>query len=212
MWYVAWSPTMLTIGTLPFRGIVQVGQTVAEAGTEVEEHGGRAALDPRVAVGGTGGDALEQSEHAAHVGNRVERRDEVHLRRPGIHEAGVDAAGDERADERLGPVHDASSMSKILPGLRMPAGSNARLIRRMSTIFVGSSRARKYGFFVVPMPCSPEITPPSSMPAREQLEHQLLADVGVLLEHREVHVAVAGMAAARDPCAVRLADRREPSP
>ena len=54
---------------------------------------------------------------------------------------------------------------KIVPGLRMPFGSNAALMRRMSSTLAGSSSSRKYFRFVVPMPCSPEIAPPSAIPA-----------------------------------------------
>ena len=57
--------------------------------------------------------------------------------------------------------------SKMVPGLRMPAGSNAALMRRMRASLAGSSSSRKYAFFSVPMPCSPEMAPPSAMPARE---------------------------------------------
>ena len=56
-------------------------------------------------------------------------------------------------------------MSKMVPGLRMPCGSNAVLIRRISASFTGSSSSATYAFFSVPMPCSPEIAPPSAMPA-----------------------------------------------
>ena len=89
--------------------------------------------------------------------------------------------------------------SKTVPGLRMPAGSNAALMRRMSATFVGSSRAMKYFFFSVPMPCSPEMAPPRSMQVRKRSIITRGADLGVLLEDGEVHVAVAGVAAAGDP-------------
>ena len=58
-------------------------------------------------------------------------------------------------------------MSKMVPGLRMPCGSNAVLIRRISASFTGSSSSATYAFFSVPIPCSPEIAPPSVIPAEK---------------------------------------------
>ena len=49
------------------------------------------------------------------------------------------------------------------------------------------------------MPCSPEIAPPSAMPAAKRSWSRSCARVGVGLEHRQVDVAVAGVAAADDP-------------
>ena len=85
-------------------------------------------------------------------------------------------------------------------------GSNAALMRRMSSILAGSSSAWKYRFFSVPMPCSPEMTPPRSMLVRNSSSITRAADLGVGLEHREVDVAVAGVAAAGDPGAVGVGD------
>ncbi len=86
-------------------GVVQVGEPVAEAGPEVQQRRRRLAGHAPVPVGGAGDDAFEQAEHAAHLGDRVERGDEVHLGRARVREAHVDAAVDERADQRLRSVH-----------------------------------------------------------------------------------------------------------
>src|SRR6185369_3065609 len=50
----------------------------------------------------------------------------------------------------------------VFPGLRIPAGSNAALIRRSSAIWSVPSRSVRYGNFAAPTPCSPVIVP--SMP------------------------------------------------
>ena len=42
LWYVAWSPTMFTIGVCARPGVVQVGDAVAEAGAEVQQRRRRA--------------------------------------------------------------------------------------------------------------------------------------------------------------------------
>ena len=89
-------------------GVVQVGQAVGQAGAEVQQHRGGLPGDPGVAVSGSGGDALEQGQDAAHLGYRVQGGDEVHLRRARVHEAHVDARPGQAADEGLGSVHSVS--------------------------------------------------------------------------------------------------------
>jgi hypothetical protein len=58
---------------------------------------------PRIAVGRAGGDALEQGEDAMYARHAVERGDEVHLAGARVGEAGVDAAGEERAGRLSAP-------------------------------------------------------------------------------------------------------------
>jgi hypothetical protein len=87
-------------------GVVQVGQAVGQARPEVQEHGGGFAGDPGVPVGGAGGDALEQRQHPAHLGHRVQRADEVHLRRARVHEAHVDTRAGQAGHESLGADHE----------------------------------------------------------------------------------------------------------
>ena len=146
LWKVAWSPTMLTMRGGAPAGVVQVGDAVAQPGPEVQQGGRRPLGHTGVAVGGPGHRALEQSEDGPHLGHVVERGDEVHLRRARVGEAHVDPTVDEGADECLGAVggHDeCSSVLKTVPGLRIPLGSNAALMRRMRAILAGSSRSRK---------------------------------------------------------------------
>ena len=95
-------------------GVVQVGEPVAESWTEMEQRRGGPFGHAGVAVGGTGGDSLEEGEHAAHLGHVVEGSDEVHLGRAGVHEAHVDATVDQRADQRLCADH---ACGPIMPGL-----------------------------------------------------------------------------------------------
>jgi len=79
----------------------------------VQEHHGGAAGHAGVAVGGAGGHALEQREHAAHLGDLVERADEVHLGGAGVGEADGDPRVDEGLDERACTVHRADSPADI---------------------------------------------------------------------------------------------------
>ena len=84
---------------------MEVGQTVSEPRPKMQQRGCRRVRHPRVAVGSAGRDALEQGQHRAHLRNRVQRGDEVHLRGAGIAEARPHARVDERANQRLRAVH-----------------------------------------------------------------------------------------------------------
>jgi hypothetical protein len=86
-------------------GVVQVGQAVGQARSEVQEHGGGLAGDPGVPVGGAGGDAFEQRQHPAHRRHRIQRADEVHLRGARVHEAHVDAGSGQAGHQGLGADH-----------------------------------------------------------------------------------------------------------
>ncbi len=68
-------------------GVVQVGQPVTHAGTEVQQGGGGLPGHPGVAFGGTSHHALEQAQHPEHLGDFVEGGDEVHLGGSGVGEA-----------------------------------------------------------------------------------------------------------------------------
>ena len=68
-------------------GVVEVRERVAEARAEVEERGCGATRDPREAVRGPGGHALEEAQDSADLMDVVEGRDEVHLRGARVHEA-----------------------------------------------------------------------------------------------------------------------------
>ena len=91
--------------------VVQAGQAVGEARPEVQQGCRRAARHATEPVGGAGDDALVQSQHGAHLGHLVERCDEVHLGRARVAEADVDAAVDQRPDQRLSAVHVELSLS-----------------------------------------------------------------------------------------------------
>src|SRR6516225_3458682 len=130
----------------------------------------RTTGDPAIAVGGTGDDAFEQAQDAAHRGHVVQRGDEVHLGGTGVGEAHVDAGVDQRREERTGAVHDVARWSpapSTRSGARMPIGSKACLIARINSRAAGSAISRKYGIFSVPRPCSPEMAPPASTAIRK---------------------------------------------
>ena len=119
LWYVAWSPTMATTGERARRALCRLAMPVGQARAEVEQHRGGPARHPGVAVGGAGRDALEQRQHAAHLGCVVERGHEVHLRGAGVGEADVDAGVDQgleqgaRTDHRGGCYPGAPGRAAI---------------------------------------------------------------------------------------------------
>ncbi len=90
-------------------GVVDVGEAVGHAWTEMQEGRRRVPGHPGIAVGGAGDDTLEEAEHAAHAVDPIERRDEMHLRRTRIGEADIDAAADQSAHQAFRAVHHLSS-------------------------------------------------------------------------------------------------------
>ncbi len=126
--------------------VVQVGKPVAEARPEMQQGRRRPAGDPPVAVGGTGDDALEEAEDAAHGRHVVQRGHEVHLGGPRVGEADANAGIDQRRKECSGAVHERAP-ARVTPssrsGPRMPPGSKAPLMERMSSSDTGSCISRK---------------------------------------------------------------------
>ena len=134
-WYVAWSPTMFTIGVRARRALCRFAIPLPSPGPRCSSVAAGRTGHAAVAVGRAGGDAFEQREDRAHLGDVVERGDELHLRCTRVREAHVDAVRDQRADECVRAVHrilDQECQSSNVPGFRMPFGSNAALMRRIS--------------------------------------------------------------------------------
>ncbi len=86
-------------------GVVDVGEPVGHAGTEMQQCRRGCPGHPGIAVGGAGDDPFEQAQHAAHALDPVERRDKMHLRGPGIGKAHIDAAADQSAHQAFRTVH-----------------------------------------------------------------------------------------------------------
>ena len=59
----------------------------------------------RIAVGRARHNALEQPEHAPHIADLIQRRDEVHLRGARVGEADVHSRAGQRHDQACRPVH-----------------------------------------------------------------------------------------------------------
>src|SRR5208283_616541 len=82
-------------GHTSFAGVVEIGQAVRQARSEVQQSGGGLSLGTGIAVRSPGTDALEQAQDTAQLRNAIERGDKVHFRSARIHETGVDAVGDQ---------------------------------------------------------------------------------------------------------------------
>src|SRR4249919_2073519 len=86
-------------------GVMQVGETIAQSWSQVQERAGGLAGNAIVAVRSAGHYTFEQSEHAAHAWDAVQRRYEVHLRSARICKAHVDAFINKRVYQTFGAVH-----------------------------------------------------------------------------------------------------------
>jgi hypothetical protein len=60
-------------------GIVQVGEAVAEAGTEMEQSACRLLRHSRIAVGSSGDDSFKQAQEATHLGDSVKSGDDMYF-------------------------------------------------------------------------------------------------------------------------------------
>ncbi len=99
-------------------GVVQVGEPIGEAGTEMQQRRGRRALHAEIAVGGTGHHALEQAEHAAHALDPVQRRDEMHLGGAGIGKADINAARHQGPHQTFRTVHHSTPVREAFLNVR----------------------------------------------------------------------------------------------
>ena len=88
-----------------FLGVVQVGSRIGEARPQVQQGRSRRVGHAVVAVGRAAAHALEQTEHAAHALDAVERADKMHFRSARIGEADLDAALQQSPNQTFRSVH-----------------------------------------------------------------------------------------------------------
>ena len=128
--------------------VVQVREAVARPGPRCSSVAAGLSAMRAVAVGRAGHDALEQRQHArASPARRRARRRSASRRCPGWRSRRRRPPSTSVRRSAWAPFISAmfarSQLEKSTPGLRMPFGSNACLIRRISSIFAGSSSSRK---------------------------------------------------------------------
>jgi hypothetical protein len=85
--------------------IVQIRETVAETRAEMQEGAGGFFSHARIAVGGSGDNAFEETEHAAYFRHSVKRSDEVNFRSAGVREAHFNPSSYQGANQTLCTIH-----------------------------------------------------------------------------------------------------------
>ena len=106
----------------------------------------------------------------------------------------------------------SSLTSKMVPGLRMPCGSNAVLIRRIKRELHGVLERGNVRLLLRADAVLARDGAAERHPRGEDVADQVVPHLGVLLEHRQVHVAVAGVAAADDERSARRRELARPPP
>ncbi|GAV33408.1 hypothetical protein ROTAS13_01063 [Roseomonas sp. TAS13] len=91
-------------------GVVQVAESVREAGAAMQQGAGGLPRHAPIAVRHAGHDILLQSQNAAHAGDLVQCRHEMHLAGARIGEACVHARLEQRMDKAMGTIHGGSSL------------------------------------------------------------------------------------------------------
>jgi hypothetical protein len=86
-------------------GVMEVRESIREAGSTVEERRRGLPGYPCIAVRRAGRNVFEQRQYTPYAWNAVQRRNEVHLTRSRVGKACIDVIGDERADQAFGAVH-----------------------------------------------------------------------------------------------------------
>jgi hypothetical protein len=99
----------LIIGT--WARLVEICQAIAKPRAEMQKSARRSPGHPRIAVGRAGDDSLKKTQHAPYFRDPVKRGDQMNFRRAGIGEAGVNSAGDQRADQIFGSIHQSIALS-----------------------------------------------------------------------------------------------------
>jgi hypothetical protein len=85
--------------------VVQIGNAVCKTWAEMKKSARRLADHACIAVRGSGDNAFEKSEDAAHLREPVQGGDDVHFRSARICETDFYPAGDQRANETFSSVH-----------------------------------------------------------------------------------------------------------
>src|SRR5262249_369111 len=88
--------------------IVQVGESIPQAGAEMQKSRCRPVCHAVVAIGRASRDAFKEAQYAAHTLDPIEGRHEMHLGRSWIREADVHPTSQEGADETLRAIHSRS--------------------------------------------------------------------------------------------------------
>jgi hypothetical protein len=103
-------PDDIQDGSVGSACVMQICDTISEPWAEVEESPGRSPGYACIAIGGSGGNALEQGEHRPHSGRFVQSCDQVDLRCARVREAGINAPSEEGLNEGFCSRHPLVSV------------------------------------------------------------------------------------------------------
>ena len=92
-------------GHLSAAGIMQIGEAVADAGPKMQKCASWLLRHARITIGGSGDNALEQTEDAAHLRRSIQGRHQMNFRGARIGEASVNPSGNERTYNTLRTIH-----------------------------------------------------------------------------------------------------------
>jgi hypothetical protein len=91
--------------------VVKVRKSIRKAWAGMQQGCGRPPRHSRVAVGGAGDHALEQTEHATHCRLSIQGGDKMHLGRAGVGEANINSVNEKDVAEEISPVHTLPQVS-----------------------------------------------------------------------------------------------------
>ena len=94
--------------------IVQVGNTIGHAGTEMEQRCRRFSGHSADAVGSTGADTFEQGQYRFHSRYRIQGLNQMHFRGAGVSYTKFYAAVGERIDQCGGAVHSDILIASVV--------------------------------------------------------------------------------------------------
>ena len=92
--------------------VVQVGQSVCQAGAQVEERCCRCVLHARVTVSGSGDYAFEQAQDAVDFRGVIEGCNEVHFRSTRVCKHRVDTVGEQGLRQAVRTVHGSPCLNR----------------------------------------------------------------------------------------------------
>jgi hypothetical protein len=100
--------------------IVEIRETVAEAGTEIKESACRPFSYARIAIRSSGDNSFEEAEHSADIGDPVKGVEDVDFGSARIRKAGVDASCRKRAYQAHCSLHLSDKVPFLITGLLLP--------------------------------------------------------------------------------------------
>ena len=175
--------------------VVQVRDPVAQAGAEVQERRGRRTGHAAVAVGRAGGDAFEQRRGCARIsGTSSSAATNCISDVPGFAKHTSTPFATRVRMSACAPFIESSiqeCQSSNVPGFRMPFGSNAALMRRIERDLGRILELEEVALLRLADAVLRRDRATELQSGLEDRVHDLVPLVGVALEHREVHVAVA---------------------